>query len=252
MTQRLFKRLRRLPVWFQSILVTVFAIVGADALTFAFYWFFFQDRLLLDLVLTAIITIAVATPMSLVFLDQLTKLEALVSELRHASRTDHLTRIANRREFMSTVGPALLEVPDAGSAGALLFIDADRFKHINDTYGHAVGDKVLVALAEQIGDCIRRQDIAARIGGEEFAAFLIDADNIQAHRVAERIRTKVYGIGTRLGLSSDAVSVSIGIAIHEPGEDLESVLREADRSLYVAKNEGRNRIAANRILSSAA
>lgn len=231
-----------MPVLARSILLTIIAILSSDALTFGFYWLLFQDVLLHDLVLTAIVTMAVAMPMSFVFLEQFDRLERRVEELRHASRTDHLTRLANRREFMTSVGDLLARGGDKQSAGALLFIDADRFKRINDSYGHAVGDTVLVALAGEINACIRREDIAARIGGEEFAIFLLDADEAQARRIAERIRVQVNGIGPRLGLSFSAVTVSIGVAMHGGGANLDSVLRAADRSLYVAKNKGRNMV----------
>lgn len=250
--ERLYKRLRRLRIWQQALVVTAGAVFCSDLLTLGLYSVFFADRLLLDLVLTALITVIVAFPISLVFLTQAAKVERLAEELRHASQTDHLTRLANRREFMSSVGTFLAADVSPGGAGTLLFIDADRFKRINDTYGHAVGDEVLVKLAGIIGSCVRQRDIAARVGGEEFAVFLRDANVDVAFVVAERIRMHARGIGPLLGLSGDAVSVSIGIAAHRPGQELEDVLRAADRSLYIAKNNGRDMVVCGKTVSAAA
>lgn len=252
LAERLFTRLRQLQIWQQSLIVTGSAVICADSLTLAFYSIFFADRLVLDLVLSAIITVIVAFPISLVFLTQAAKVERLAEELRQASQTDHLTRLANRREFMTSVGKSLTGTPHPRGAGTLLYIDADRFKHINDTHGHAAGDNVLVKLAEIIGSSVRKGDIAARIGGEEFAVFLHGANVNAAFTVAERIRSHSHGIGRALGLPGDQVSVSIGIALHRSGQDLEDVLRAADRSLYVAKNNGRDMVVCDEALPVAA
>lgn len=252
LAEQFFNGLRRLTIWRQALVVTAGAVLCSEILTFAFYALFFADRLVLDLALSAVITVLVAFPFSLVFLTQAGKVEQLNEELRRTSRTDHLTRLANRREFMTSVGAVLKSGTEPGGAGALLYIDADRFKQINDTYGHAAGDGVLVALAEIIGSSVRRRDIAARIGGEEFAVFLRQADVHVAFRVAERIRAQARGIGPALGLSAASVSVSIGIAVHGSGEELEDVLRAADRSLYIAKRNGRDAVICGEVLSAAA
>jgi len=247
-----FERFRKLRLWQQSLAVTVGAVIGADALTLCFYSIFFADRLILDLVLTAIITIIVALPISWLFLGQSAKVSRLAEELREASQTDDLTRLANRREFMTSVTAMLGGSQAATGAGILLFIDADHFKRINDTYGHGVGDEVLIALGEVIRDSVRQDDVAARIGGEEFAVFLHDADPAVAQTVAERIRTHAHHISRTMDLEEVGVTVSIGIARHRKGQGLEDVLRAADRSLYVAKKNGRDRIVHDIVLSSAA
>jgi diguanylate cyclase (GGDEF)-like protein len=247
-----FERFKRLPLWQQSLVVTAVAVLGADALTLGFYSLFFADRLVLDLVLTAIITVIVAFPIAWLFLGQSAKVSRLADELREASQTDHLTRLANRREFMVSVGAMLAESQSPDGAGVLLFIDADHFKQINDTYGHGVGDEVLIALGSVIRDSVRHADVAARIGGEEFAVFLHKADPAVAQTVAERIRTHTHHISRTMDLEEVGVTVSIGIARHRKGQGLEDVLRAADRSLYVAKKNGRDRIVQDVFLTSAA
>ena len=251
-TERLFVRMRRLKIWQQSLIVTAGAVFCSGSLTLFFYWLFFADRLLLDLFLSAVITVIITLPVSHVFLTQATKVVRLADELRRASQTDHLTRLANRREFMDSVGTYLETVTKIGGAGALLYIDADRFKRVNDTYGHAVGDEVLVKLADIIGSSVRQRDIAARIGGEEFAVFLRDASVEAAFNVAERIRAYARDVGPALDLSADSVSVSVGVATHLPGQELEDLLRAADRALYIAKNQGRDMVVCDKAVPAAA
>jgi len=250
--KRHFERFRILPLWQQSVIVTVVAVIGADTLTLGFYSVFFADRLMLDLVLTAVITIIVAFPITWLFLGQSAELMRLAEELCEVSRTDHLTRLANRREFMVSVGAVLSASKHPEGAGTLLFIDADHFKQINDTYGHGVGDEVLMALGQVIRDSVRQRDVAARIGGEEFAVFLDNAETADALAVAERIRSQAHYIAQAMQLDETGVTVSIGIARHRKGQRLDDVLRAADRSLYVAKKDGRDRIVQDVVLASAA
>lgn len=247
-----FERFRKLPLWLQSLVVTIVAVIGADTLTLGFYGLFFSDRLALDLVLTAIITVIIAYPITWLFLGQSAQVSRLAEELREVSQTDHLTRLANRREFMVSVGAMLAESQSLEGAGVLLFIDADHFKRINDTYGHGVGDEVLIGLGAIIRDSVRQSDVAARIGGEEFAVFLHNAESAVAHAVAERIRMQAHHISRTMDLEEAGVTVSIGIARHRKGQGLEDVLRAADRSLYVAKKNGRDRIVQDVFLTSAA
>lgn len=247
-----FERFGKLRLWQQSLVVTVAAVIGSDMLTLGFYSVFFADRLVLDLILTTIITVIVAYPIALLFLGQAAEVSRLAEELREASQTDHLTRLANRREFMASVGDMLAQSRNPGGAGTLLFIDADHFKQINDTYGHGVGDEVLIALGQVIRDSVRQADVAARVGGEEFAVFLHNADVAVAQTVAERIRTQAHHISQTMEMDRVGITVSIGIARHSKGQGLEDVLRAADRSLYIAKEQGRDRIVQDIVLSPAA
>ena len=250
--ERAFERFKLLQIWQQALAITIGAALASDTLTLAFYGFFFSDRLMLDLLLTVVIVILVAYPISWVFLCQSAKVERLAEELREASQTDHLTRLANRREFMASVGAALETSQNPSGAGILLFIDADHFKNINDTFGHGVGDEVLVNLSNVIRNNVRHEDVAARIGGEEFAVFLRHANIDVAQSVAERIRSQSHAISELMDLGKANVTVSIGLARHRKGQTLEDVLRAADRSLYIAKENGRNLIVHDIPLSNAA
>jgi diguanylate cyclase (GGDEF)-like protein len=154
---------------------------------------------------------------------------------------DALTGLPNRRyleELVAMAGPRRR----AGDSIGVLMIDIDRFKLLNDRYGHATGDVVLRAVGERISAAIRASDTPARYGGEEFAVLLRRASPTQALEVAERIRQLISSVpAANMGVD-DPISVSVGVAVSE-SEDvgLPSLLELADKALYRAKREGRNR-----------
>lgn len=167
----------------------------------------------------------------------ITHLKRIEAQLEHAATHDSLTGLANRAAFQSALAKA------AGAGGhALLFIDLDRFKPVNDALGHAAGDAVLVSVAAVISAAARRNDFAARLGGDEFAVLLRDCGPPDARAVAERI---VAGIGTIPVTIEDAPHVlgaSIGLVQLCPGADPDSALARADAACYAAKKTGRGRI----------
>jgi diguanylate cyclase (GGDEF)-like protein len=166
---------------------------------------------------------------------------ALEADQRSAHATsDRLTGLANRRKFDELVGQA---EPRGPREGALVYADLDRFKLLNDTLGHPAGDAALIHFARIIQGQVRTGDIAARIGGEEFAIWLPKADLEVGSRIAERIRIK---LGTTpwdwLGRPWP-LSASFGVAAcPETGRALKHLPAQADAALYVAKNSGRNRV----------
>ncbi|MEI4486043.1 GGDEF domain-containing protein [Frigidibacter sp. MR17.14] len=153
---------------------------------------------------------------------------------RRESESDPLTGLLNRRGFEARMGadPALM--------GAMLMIDADNFKAINDLHGHSEGDRVLSDIGRILSMNIRMGDVLARIGGEEFALFLPKVAPADARDVAERL---VRCIEMQVSAGNNPVTVSIGLAMFRPGLDLPGLMREADRGLYTAKDSGRNRVA---------
>jgi diguanylate cyclase (GGDEF)-like protein len=155
-------------------------------------------------------------------------------ELAHASADlDPLTGILNRRGFERLV-------PDQVS-GALLFIDLDRFKALNDTHGHDAGDDALRDFARIAAVAVRDDDVFARLGGEEFALYLPGVARDAAQRLAERIRTDV---AKSLRVRGEAVTVSVGVAhAAEPPVARATLMKAADGAMYAAKNRGRNRVA---------
>ena len=167
------------------------------------------------------------------------------TEMEHkvAASIDSLTGIANRRAFLETAVRALKQRTRTPQPVSALLFDLDRFKSINDRYGHAVGDRVLRAFADVAAVELRSTDLLGRLGGEEFGAVLFGAEASSAAATAERIRwnfaSMPLGSGDQLG-----VSVSIGVASVSASEptEIESLLTRADEALYVAKARGRNRI----------
>jgi diguanylate cyclase len=176
------------------------------------------------------------------------------ARLATLARSDPLTGLANRRSFQETFDAALERAARAASQPAqlaVLMLDIDFFKRVNDRFGHAAGDRVLTILAEILRANLRSVDMPARLGGEEFAALLPDADLATAAAVAERVRRAVETHAGGVTASADAArpesiafTVSIGVAV-TPADcpaDLETLMRVADQRLYTAKEGGRNRV----------
>ena len=168
-------------------------------------------------------------------------------ELRALAMVDFLTHALNRRAFVDRAEKELALCRRTGASLALLMIDVDHFKRINDNYGHAAGDAVLVALAAVIGGRIRKQDTLGRYGGEEFAVLLPGAGGTGAMVVAEALRKAVAAMPVPAGDRRLAVTVSIGVAVcSAPCASLEPdfgrLLEQADGALYQAKRAGRDRV----------
>jgi len=166
---------------------------------------------------------------------------ALEADKRSAHATsDRLTGLANRRKFDELIGQA---EPRGPRAGALVYADLDRFKLLNDTLGHLAGDAALIHFARIIQGQVRAGDVAARIGGEEFAIWLPKADLEVGSRIAERIRVKLGTTQWDWQGRSWPLSASFGVAAcPETGRALRQLPAQADAALYVAKNSGRNRV----------
>jgi len=163
------------------------------------------------------------------------------AELRAA--TDALTGLPNRRYFDEYVG-LLAGGRRAGDTVGVLMADIDRFKRLNDTCGHAVGDHVLREVARAISGAVREGDVPARFGGEEFVVLLRDPGRAVAIEVGERVRRAVAALDLRR-LGVPGVSVSVGVAVADrPDADLDRLIDEADRALYRAKRAGRDRVVA--------
>tara|TARA_R110002167_G_scaffold47967_2_gene141777 strand:- start:12 stop:2003 length:1992 start_codon:yes stop_codon:yes gene_type:complete len=162
---------------------------------------------------------------------------SMIYDLQH----DVLTKTPNRNLLRDRLHRALLNAKRNSLKLALMFIDIDKFKQINDTLGHDIGDLVLIEVAKRIKSCLRESDTAARIGGDEFVVLLpIIADAEDAKVVAEKIRQSVMRNFALNGRNLD-VSTSIGIAIYpEHGLDEETLMRHADVAMYYTKNHGRN------------
>ena len=163
---------------------------------------------------------------------------------QQAAATDALTGLATRRVLEDRLGQEIERSKRSGERFAVLFLDLDRLKQLNDQYGHAAGDEALKAVANEIRAAIRATDLASRFHGDEFVVVLARTDLPGATRVAEALRAGVERVGQRLGFGHGAVTVSIGISEYDPSVPSESnPLEEADAALYRAKAAGRNVVA---------
>lgn len=177
-------------------------------------------------------------------LELLHLLNRHVREQERLAVTDSLTGLYNRRHLMDTGKREMVRALRYGKPLSLIMLDIDHFKLINDTWGHQMGDRVLKGLADTIATTVREQDTFARIGGEEFAIVLPETDLDNAHRLAERIRSRVEGsILTSLDDGYEiSITISLGMTTQAPHDpSFETLMSRADRALYRAKESGRNR-----------
>ncbi len=169
--------------------------------------------------------------------------EKRAEEASRQAAADSLTGLSTYRVLRDRLAFEIERSKRSNEGFAVLFLDLDRFKQVNDQYGHEAGNDILRAVAEEIRNAVRASDVAARYGGDEFVVILTRTDLAGGARVAEALRAGIEGIGRRLGYPAGLITVSIGLAefdLHEPEGDL---LVSADRALYRAKAAGRNAVA---------
>lgn len=160
------------------------------------------------------------------------------SELQAMAQTDSLTGLLNRRGFEELLARELNRANHVGASVVLLLLDIDRFKAVNDTWGHQAGDEVLRLVSGTLQQGLRISDVLSRYGGEEFVILLRNADGGQALEIAERLRAEVASL---TGLPGPAqITVSIGVAGSRPGEMPEELFRRCDEAMYRSKRAGRN------------
>ncbi len=171
--------------------------------------------------------------------------EALQKELEHQARTDVLTRLPNRRAFLEAFSRDLGLADRQEQPVAVILMDVDHFKRVNDAHGHDVGDQVLVAVADVLRRCVRQTDVPARWGGEEFIVSLPNCDAQDATVVAERIRATLEQTPVLTAEGALAVTASFGVAAWHPALgpfEVDALVKRADEALYAAKEGGRNRV----------
>ena len=171
-----------------------------------------------------------------------------VAELRQQVITDPLTGLFNVRYFRQALEQELERTRRTGMATALMMVDLDHFKSINDTYGHENGNRVLTYVAELLNRETRRLDICCRYGGEEFVVILPSTELMLARQVAERFRRALEESDIALDQGTLKVTASLGLAVApEPSQtDADTLVAMADECLYEAKRGGRNRVCAQR------
>jgi diguanylate cyclase (GGDEF)-like protein len=185
-----------------------------------------------------------AAPAFFFFLKKIRELAVAEAKLKLYASTDSLTAVLNRGAFTAHVDSYLRNArgDEEPLHGALLVIDADHFKQVNDRFGHDAGDVALRLIADAIKGLLRGPDLVGRMGGEEFGVFLPGATAEQAESVAERIRQAVSSLEFRPGGEWRSLSVSVGGATFAGRIGFSELYRIADQRLYAAKDHGRNRV----------
>ncbi len=178
--------------------------------------------------------------------------DALLADARDAANRDFLTGALSRQGFEALARRHVGRVLRHARPLALLILDLDHFKRINDTLGHAAGDAVLRAFVQMAQAQLRPADVLGRIGGEEFALLLPDTDSGNAMHLADRLRKAAAAHVVMAGAQSCRYSPSGGVAVWQPGESFDRLSARADRALYDAKYQGRDRICAADVVNVAA
>ncbi len=230
-------------MWLFVAAVTVISVITSELVLLSLYLslgdaaFGKENAFLTALIVPILVSVPICY-MSARMALQLSRAHARLKELAH---TDELTGLINRRSFFQSAEIMLDEAQSNATALSLLVIDADYFKQLNDTYGHATGDAALQFITEQLNASVRKTDLVCRLGGEEFAVLLPDLGEAAAEKLGVRILER---ISSRPMFWDDKIiemSVSCGVADTEVGYDITSLFKAADDALYAAKTSGRNR-----------
>ena len=176
--------------------------------------------------------------------DEIANLKSEMDNLSKVAMTDELTSLNNRRAYELFAAEQMTKFADTQTVCSLLMIDIDHFKLFNDTFGHLIGDKVLAYVALAMKQTVKGDDLVARYGGEEFVVMLPNAKLHDAVNVAEKIRERIslkkLSIGKEKKQNLGHITVSIGVATLQTGDDVDTLLARADERLYKAKASGRN------------
>ncbi len=190
------------------------------------------------------VTLLLLAYLSHVYMTLVTQAE---TRLLHLAATDPLTQLLNRRSLLDIADYELTQRQRHQAPLAFVLGDIDHFKSINDQYGHAAGDAVLVAVSQTLKQTVRRQDSVARWGGEEFLVLMPGATPDTAHIVAERLRERVSALKVPFGGTEIQVSLTFGVGNHRTNEPVDAPINRADAALYRGKVAGRNRVIAEAV-----
>jgi len=230
----------------KAIVICVPCAVGAHLLLVGVSFFTGIVPTMSGQITVLLIPMLIGVPVLYVIEGQADRLRVAISALdtmRHdaeeRAKRDSMTGLLNHQHFMDEIRTS----PGAADKGSLLVLDIDKFKNINDTYGHQKGDEALISVVKAVQKSVRGNDIVGRIGGEEFAVYLQHASKAEAKAVASRIRKNVEAIlfEPQKGLLA-SLTVSIGLAMKREVGNMVKALRLADQRMYEAKNTGRNKV----------
>lgn len=234
----------RIDFWRVLAVTSSLSVLSATIVNLAVYATYWPERIATNwaevLLVPVGIALALTYPATLIAFLIARGMAEAGSKMRQQAETDFLTGLATRRHFQKQVSKAL--APGA-SEGALLVLDLDHFKTINDIYGHDFGDSVLVAAAGAMRSVLRRSDLIGRLGGEEFAVFLPEAGRAEAECLAWRLRKAIANLAIAPETGPQVrITTSIGLAQTAGQHEFRALYRTADGALYQAKLSGRNRI----------
>jgi diguanylate cyclase len=193
-------------------------------------------------IVSATLPIVLGGPISFILLLKNAQLRDAYRRLKAAASRDSLTACLNHGTFVSETKAFLGGTTSEDTKGALLVVDADYFKSVNDRFGHHIGDAALRQIASRIKGAVRKGDLVGRLGGEEFGVLLPGATRTMAETIAESIRRSVQTIEFEVEGNRFSLSVSIGGAVFEYAVDYSELFRHADKQLYQVKNAGRNSV----------
>jgi diguanylate cyclase (GGDEF)-like protein len=199
---------------------------------------------LVGALLSGIVVVGLAVAAYLVIVWDLRERRQLTARMQEQANHDQLTQLPNRRFFERWLGYSIAQARRDGTSLALLFLDLDGFKAVNDRHGHKAGDELLVEIARRFRRIVRESDVLARLGGDEFALLAPNAkDGRELAHVAQRL-LRALDDPAQPALSDRSVGASIGIAFFpEDATDVEELFVAADAAMYAAKRTGKNRIA---------
>jgi diguanylate cyclase (GGDEF)-like protein len=192
-----------------------------------------------------IITVFVYSILRLVLMQKKAnkELSRLNEQLYELATTDSMTQLFNRRHFIESAQRQIIQLQRTGAYGAMLMIDIDDFKGVNDSFGHAMGDECIANVASILKDNLREYDLVGRVGGEEYAMLLSQCELDRASQIAERLREKIADMSVSHQQDTINITISIGLTMIQKGEnEIDKALQTADIALYKAKSMGKNRV----------
>jgi diguanylate cyclase (GGDEF)-like protein len=167
--------------------------------------------------------------------QDLAKAHAEIEQLRASAETDFLLDILNRRGFERELSRSIAFIKRYSASGALLMLDVDRFKSINDAFGHAAGDKVLKAIAQTLSRQVRASDVIGRLGGDEFVVLLWNLSETDARAKAAELEQAIDALRFSFGASTVRTGASVGVAVLNVHSEMRTALEQADSAMYVRK-----------------
>jgi diguanylate cyclase (GGDEF)-like protein len=172
--------------------------------------------------------------------QELAKAHAEIEQLRASAETDFLLDILNRRGFERELSRSIAFIKRYSASGALLMLDLDRFKPINDAFGHAAGDKVLKAIAQTLSSQVRASDVIGRLGGDEFAVLLWNLSETDARAKAAELEQAIDALRFSFGGGTVRTGASVGVAVLDAHSEMRTALEQADSAMYVRKAQRRH------------